>query len=113
MGVFVGQNRFGGSSGTKEFEAEIRAGGEDSVHMAVIDTGPYLRQEGRPVARWRSTGNMRPAVSQIPAEHGRATPASTGFHAVRIRRFQQIHLQQGSGVAVWLSWLMQWVRQPG
>ena len=108
----MGQNRFGVSSGAMEFEAAIRAGGDDPARIPAIDTGPYLRQEGRLISRLRSSGDVRQATFRIRAGHGRVTSASAGFHAVRVRRFQQIHLRPASGVTVWLSWLMQWVRQP-
>ena len=103
----MGRHAFDGDSHSMGFAAAHREGDEDPARMAVIDTGPYLRQEGRHLVARRVSLEMRQAALRSRVEPGRAYPASEISHIQRGRR-----LRTGSGVTVWISWLMQWVRQP-
>lgn len=109
----MGQKSFDNSSASREFEAAIRGSSEDPARMAAIDTGPYLRQEGRQLERHRAGDEMRQTTIRIRAEHGLANSASAIYRADRVRRLQQTHPRPASGVTVWISWLIQWVRLPG
>ena len=85
----MGQKSFDSSSDSREFEAAIRGSGEDPARMAAIDTGPYLRQEGRQLERHRARDEVRQTALRKRAEQGLATSALAIYRADRVRRLQQ------------------------